>query len=55
MSIANHMSSSTPEVSVHEMLCYDLYKKLTLVIVIDHFPKFVCSIEAQIPSTKPEG
>ena len=26
-----------------------------LVIVIDQFPRFVCSIEARIPRAKPEG
>ena len=26
-----------------------------LVIVIDQLPRFVCSIEAQIPRAKPEG
>ena len=27
----------------------------TDVIVIDHFPRFVCSIEARIPRAKPKG
>ena len=34
MSIANHMSSSTPEVAVHEALCYDLYTKSTLANIL---------------------